>query len=363
MIGQTIRIHSPASLLPVVPVLLGFLPDENTLVVVGTVPDPETGLHKPRVTLRYDLPIPPDPQCCAGQAQHAAGVLAAGEIAGAYMVGYGADEVVTPMFYALAGALPLAGVHLADALRVQAGLYWSYLTLADLSGDGTPVDPASPASLEAAACDAPVLGSRAELAATLAPFAGADGDAMRVAIGRELQHPRRARQVGLAAVEDAIARYRAGGVHHLSHTEAATLAVALRDLRIRDDAWSRLEPEHNAAHIRLWTDLTRLTTGVYAAAPASLLAFCAWQHGDGALANLALDRAQDGDPDYTMAGLLRQLIDCGAPPEVARLPMTPEDVAASYDELEAAEEDVQDPEDDDEHREEEPVPGGPDVIW
>ena len=35
-----------------------------------------------------------------------------------------------------------------------------------------------------------------------------------------------------------------------------------------------------------------------------------------------------------MAMLLREAIDCGAPPSLARLPMTPEEVAASYADLE-----------------------------
>jgi hypothetical protein len=35
-----------------------------------------------------------------------------------------------------------------------------------------------------------------------------------------------------------------------------------------------------------------------------------------------------------MAQLLRQAIDSGAPPSLARIPMTPEEVAASYDEVE-----------------------------
>ena len=73
----------------------------------------------------------------------------------------------------------------------------------------------------------------------------------------------------------------------------------------------------------------------YVAAPAALLAFVAWQSGDGALANVALDRALADDPRYSMALLLRQVITAGAPPSLARLPMTPEEVAASYDEAEA----------------------------
>ena len=40
-----------------------------------------------------------------------------------------------------------------------------------------------------------------------------------------------------------------------------------------------------------------------------------------------------------MAQLLRQAIDSGAPPSMARLPMTPEDVAASYEEAYGADED------------------------
>jgi hypothetical protein len=92
---------------------------------------------------------------------------------------------------------------------------------------------------------------------------------------------------------------------------------------------------YRAAHLRLWTHLTRLARPGYVAAPASLLAFVAWQLGDGALANVALDRALADDPRYSMARLLRQALDSGAPPSMARLPMTPEEVAASYDAAEA----------------------------
>jgi hypothetical protein len=93
-----------------------------------------------------------------------------------------------------------------------------------------------------------------------------------------------------------------------------------------------MDPEHADAHRRLWTDVTRRAQPGYVAAPASLLAFVAWQSGDGALANVALDRALADEPQYSMALLLRQVITAGTPPSLARLPMTPEEVAASYDE-------------------------------
>ena len=137
---------------------------------------------------------------------------------------------------------------------------------------------------------------------------------------------------GLAAVGAMIARYRDGG-RFTSDDEIARITVALRDLRVRDDAWARMDPAHTEAHQRLWTDVVRRAQPGYVPAPAALLAFVAWQSGHGALANVALDRALADDPQYSMALLLRQVITAGAPPALARLPMTPEEVAASYDGL------------------------------
>jgi hypothetical protein len=82
-------------------------------------------------------------------------------------------------------------------------------------------------------------------------------------------------------------------------------------------------------------DLIRPVFLGHVAAPASLLAFVAWQDGNGALANVALDRALADNPRYSMAQLLRQALDSGAPPSLARVPMTPEEVAAAYDGAEA----------------------------
>ena len=91
-----------------------------------------------------------------------------------------------------------------------------------------------------------------------------------------------------------------------------------------------MEPEHSEMYLRLWADLTRRARPGYVAPAASLLAFAAWQCGNGALANIALERALADDPGYSMARLLRGVLDAAVPPRLARLPMTPQDVAASY---------------------------------
>jgi hypothetical protein len=151
--------------------------------------------------------------------------------------------------------------------------------------------------------------------------------------GRRASARRLIAVAGVDAVTEAIAAYRRGDYIPAGHS-AAWLTVVLQDLRVRDDAWCRMDPGYLSEHLRLWTDLTRLARPGYVSAPAALLAFCAWQQGNGALANVALDRALSDNPRYTMAQLLRQAIDSGAPPSLARIPMTPEEVATSYDEAE-----------------------------
>jgi hypothetical protein len=195
-----------------------------------------------------------------------------------------------------------------------------------------PFDPnADPATIALTAWESPVLASREALTVTLAAVSGKAAASMRRATRRAEERAVRlvAQAVrpdnceaivaaGLKAVTEVIACYRSGG--QLSPgTDAAWLALVLRHLRVRDDAWSRMVPEYRAAHQKLWTDLTRLARPGYVAAPASLLAFVAWESGNGALANVALDRALADDPQYSMARLLRQVINSGASPNVARL--------------------------------------------
>jgi hypothetical protein len=127
----------------------------------------------------------------------------------------------------------------------------------------------------------------------------------------------------------AIARYRDGGTI-TDDGLAAWLVVSLAQLPVRDDAWARMEPEHRDAHRRLWTDLVRGAADAWVPAPAALLAFTAWQCGEGALASIAIDRALACDPGYSMALLLREILDAGVPPSAARLPMSPEEVERSY---------------------------------
>jgi Domain of unknown function (DUF4192) len=356
-VDQIVRVDSPTALLAVIPRLLGFIP-QASVVVIGTSP-PRSRI---RVTLRYDLPDPPGLGVAADLAAHAADVIRSQRLDAAVAVGYGPEILVTPVAEALREALAGAGIELQEFLRVQDLRYWSYVCRneACCPAAGAPLDPDLHSAAALADFGIPVLADRTALAARVAPVGGTAADLMRLATRRAEQHVAHlltkvrksarlgaARQMiaaeGLAAVGAMITRYR-GGAGFITDDEIARITVALRDLRIRDDAWARMDPAHTEAHQRLWTDVVRRAQPGYVPAPAALLAFVAWQSGHGALANVALDRALADDPRYSMALLLRQVITAGAPPNLARLPMTPEEVAASYDGLDV---DDQDPEMDD----------------
>jgi hypothetical protein len=319
-----LRLGSAQDLLAVIPALLGFHP-EHSLVVIG-VSQPRGRLE---VVFRYDLPQPPDPVTSAKIADHATSVLTRNRLAMAVIAGYGPGPMVTPVTDTLVAALRRAGVTLHDVLRVEEGRYWSYACHDPhcCPPEGVPFNPREhPAATAVAAAGSTVLADRAALAATIAPLGALAAESISQA-----ERTARAKGVaaGLAAVGEAIGTYRAGN-QLTSGGQFAVLAVTLADLRVRDDAWARMVPEHAAAHLRLWTDVVRRAPARYVPAPASLLGFVAWQSGNGALANVAAERALAADPGYSMAQLLLDAVGAGVPPSAARLPMSPEEVAATY---------------------------------
>src|ERR1039458_8356657 len=112
--ADPVRIDSTASLLAIVPYLLGFEP-ANSMVVIGT--HPCTG--QVMLTLRYDLPDPPDPQDAAGIAAHAIGILTGQHARSAFAAGYGPGRLVTPLADALRTAAPPAGLEMRGGPRGQ----------------------------------------------------------------------------------------------------------------------------------------------------------------------------------------------------------------------------------------------------
>jgi hypothetical protein len=336
-----VRLGSAEALLAVVPSLLGFHPSQSLVVL---------GLSGPRdrvsLTFRYDLPGPEDDDLAADIAVHASEVLAREAMPAAVVVGYGPARAVDHAARLVVAALHDLGVEPRAVLRAEGGRYWS-LTCPDLAccpSEGTPFDPCShPAARLLAEAGLDALPDRAALARTLQPPPGT-AKATRQATSRALRRLGRlvtaaerdgrdsaaaVAEAGIAALREAIGRYRSGAAIS-DRSQLAFLAVAVSNLRVRDDAWARMDPDHTSAHLRLWTDLVTGAAPEFVPAPAALLAFTAWQAGEGALANMAAERALAADPAYTMALLVTEAVQAGLPPSAARLPLSPEEVADSY---------------------------------
>jgi hypothetical protein len=335
-----IRVSTVDGFLSVVPHLLGFQPGRSMVVV---------GLDGPRgrvsLGFRYDLPDPPDAAKSRDIAQHAVEVMRQRGITTIIAAGYGPGALVTPVADALRAVADEAPITLRDLLRVEGRRYWSYLCqdpgCCPPEGIGFE-GPDHPNARALAAAGMPARPDRESLAASVAPVAGREAESMRRAHQRALRRaqdliagarsPDRLRplvEAGRAAVREAIARYQ-GGSEITDQDQLAWIILTVADLRVRDDAWARMDPGHRDAHQRLWTDVIRRAPESLVPAPASLLAFTAWQSGDGALANIAVERALTADPEYSMAHLIGQALEAGLPPSAARLPMTPEEVEASY---------------------------------
>src|SRR5690606_40842804 len=110
-----------------------------------------------------------------------------------------------------------------------------------------------------------------------------------------------------ALIDEAIAAAAAGRLD-LPDDLVVALATALTAPAVRDAALQRCTGPQAAAAEQLWAALTRETPAPEAAEPATLLAVSALLRGDGALANVALDRAEAAWPGHAFAGVVRRAV-------------------------------------------------------
>jgi hypothetical protein len=308
----SLRLRSPADVVVAIPYLIGFHPSES-VVVLGC--GGETGTYAIRLDLTAKDAL----------VEHVAALVARRGSADVILAGYGPGDRVTTVVERVRDHLTRHGVRLREALRVEAGRFWSYLCADPICcpPEGTWVDTsAGPVAAEATAGGLVALPDRRELERMIEP---SRGEGMRQATERAERRlatwaqiavnavPSRMIDEGVPLVLSLIDRARAG-LSPPTDEEAAWLGVLLTSLRVRDEAWVRMDEESLTVHMHLWRNILRRVAPPYAAAPACLLAFAAWRAGEGALANIALDRALAADPYYSMARLLHELFISGLPP-------------------------------------------------
>jgi hypothetical protein len=100
-------------------------------------------------------------------------------------------------------------------------------------------------------------------------------------------------------------------------SDLARLAVALGDIRVRDSIlWDMAHGAYDRRSLanKLTQALPQLKA-THGAPIATAAAICWWLNGNGAMANLCLDRASTDAPDYSLAAMVRGALDHALPPE------------------------------------------------
>lgn len=317
-----VRLTSPGDIVAALPSLCGFVPHESLVAMSLRGPRKRLGL-----TMRVDLP--------AGQAEAAVVALFVERLLGdqarnVALVVHSECGRRANLIDALIDALAEHDVDVVEALHVGERRWSSYVCARSCCPiEGTPLDAgrnrqAELLQAEQVLSGRHVLSSRAQLEASVTGptllaerVAQQDFDAAaevwldeRAALGDEVVRAGR-----LQVARTALADVAAGGAVDLS--TACVLAVSWHDVLVRDEVATWTLDDGDALQSMLLQIVRQLAVGDEAPA-CTLLAWVAYARGEGALANVALDRALAGSPDYSLALLLRTMLDSAVSPQVLR---------------------------------------------
>jgi hypothetical protein len=298
---QTLTARSPEDVLAAVPLVLGFVPDESIVMLTF---DADHTFHA-----RLDLPHTSRQRRAAAESL----VAPAGRhgVRRALFVLYTSSSTAArSCARALVHTFTGHGIDVIDVLRAD-GTRWFPVSL-DRSvrvGPGTPYDVSGHLFTAQAVADGRVtLASRAELAATVAPDPSGVRD-VALAVADLGPGPPCSEQ---QAREDVMLLVSAGCTP--DPATAARLLVALRQPGVRDAVLAGLDRPEAERQLPVWSALVRVAPPHLVSPVASVLAFLAWQSGDGALAWCALDRAAEDERPCRLAGLVAQALEHAVPP-------------------------------------------------
>ncbi len=315
--SSVLSLQSPADMLAAIPYLFGFHPADSLIVL---------GLRAGRVIfqVRVDLPGPGEVISCA---KRVAEIVARQRVTRALLAAYGTEQAADPVLTATGRELRRRRIDVPEALRATDGKYYSITCRNPQCCDpgGMPYDVStSVVAATATAVGLSAVAQRSDVAARLDPIGGRAALAMRDAALRadmrlcalvaepgNVHNPDAIVAAGIEAVDRAIVQFTCRGA--LDDDELAWLGLLLVNVAVRDHAWERVG-EDLTLHVNLWTDVVRRIEPELAAPPATLLAFAAWRSGGGAIASIAVDRALDVDPTYTMARYLLMAFEHGLSP-------------------------------------------------
>ncbi len=330
-VRETVRLSGPLALIGAVPVLLGFHPARSlVLVCVHGV------RHRVGPALRIDLPVPADEAVVSTflteqAVRHATAVMLLcyttdpNQVAAAGREQLPREELVQRCVAELRDA----GVPVIDAALVRAGRVWSYLN-APATHEGSPLpgdDDPGLAHLRAANAGTgrSVLDDRSDVSRSVAGPEGTEAieadQAIEAAFERFAQRIADLDfagtvQTGCRTAHARLTRAVAAHLRAAPRTDevwADLVAVMSIDL-VRDAVISWCLERTGELPVSLLVALARWTSDDFAVPVLATAALVAYRSGDGALANVALERAAAIDPHDRLTALAGEFVGRGVHP-------------------------------------------------
>jgi len=324
-----LKVSGPQGLLAVVPTMLGFHPRESVVMLCLRGPRRRVG-----PVARVDLPPGRDRPLADHLAEHACRY--ADEVV---VISYQTARRRPPFLDELLGRLAAAGVDVMDAIVVRDGRARPALNREmERSHPGIPVPDGNDPQVQAltaagALAGRTVLADRDELRRSIA---GPTGDRLAIAergidaaaAGRLPDIPATDeiddgagdphRVPGLPAdisalVEHSLRRFSDTG--RAAPEIATALAVLVNDVVVRDAVIARAVIEMERPWLPMLIAAAGWTPDDQAPQLCSVLAVVAYRHGDGALAQVAVDRCLAAEPGHRLAHLLMALMAAGMHPD------------------------------------------------
>jgi hypothetical protein len=318
-----LRLGDMSGIVTAVSHMLGFQPAESLVAVA--LRGPRERMH---FALRLDLPVPEDRAVIVAEVTRR---MAVAKADGVLLFVYTGEPPGRgdglPQEDLVSDLVKASPAPVADATLVSSGRMWSYLCCDErcCPRDGRVLEADSPDAVAVAAAHAlegrAVLPDRDSAVAGVRPLGGIAAISMLQALDRarieflELEVDEFSERV--AEQIDVLTSRFADPRAVITDDEAARVTLALHDIVLRDELLVRLADDEGPLR-RALQAVARRAQPPDDAPICTLVALAAYADGNGLVAGAALDRALQSDPDYTMAQLIRQLLDAQVPPEEIR---------------------------------------------
>jgi hypothetical protein len=325
---------SAHDLITAVPFLIGFHPTQS--IVLISVKDGAIGL-----AMRIDLPEQLESDAINQLAQHFIKEGSESALLVAYMPIEREDGDC--LLISLGAGLISNGIAIQESIVVRDGRYRSIicrdLECCPQMGNTVPAIEESQIAAEHVVAGIPMpYANIADLIESLAadPYSfdcDWQDEVSRFFIEEESQELGALRRDGVETMSLLIDEYRIGR-GPTERTLVARMIGRMSDVQVRDYALGVHTEESYDLYFTMWRELLRLAPRGYVAPIACIVAAMAYEGGDGALAQKALDRAFDDDEHYPLASLLRRVFNAGWPPESfasMRAELHPKVIAAIFE--------------------------------